>query len=77
VLDITYPVLHTTGIVIAVYERLDDDEPKLLVWSEESTLDIALKMSDQEILERIKFAERFFTGRLHRTAVSSLAQLNS
>ncbi|MBF0599024.1 inorganic pyrophosphatase [Coriobacteriaceae bacterium] len=54
------PVEEFEGRVIAVYRRLDDDEDKWVVSLGDTSF------SDEEIMERIRFQERFFRGVLLR-----------
>jgi len=54
------PLEEFEGRVIAVYRRLDDDEDKWVVSLGDTSF------SDEEIMERIRFQERFFRGVLLR-----------
>ena len=54
------PVERASGVVVAVIERLGDDDPKLVVSHDGAPL------SDEEIERAVGFQERAFAHRLHR-----------
>ena len=54
------PIENFEGRVIAIYHRSDDVEDKWIVSLDERDY------SDEEILEAIRFQERFFRGELIR-----------
>ena len=60
VLGTDEPLRTFEGIVIAVYHRFDDVEDKLIVSITEED------HTDEEILDAIRFQERFFDGELIR-----------
>ncbi len=65
--DSDQPVDYYTGIVIAVYHRTNDVEDKWIVVPENSRYAAnPSALSDEEILKRIEFQEKYFTGRLYR-----------
>ena len=65
--DCDQPVDYYTGIVIAVYHRTNDVEDKWIVVPENSRYAAnPSALSDEEILKRIEFQEKYFTGRLYR-----------
>ncbi|KKP91881.1 MAG: Inorganic pyrophosphatase [Parcubacteria group bacterium GW2011_GWA2_36_10] len=63
VLGVDKPLKKFSGQCIAIIHRLNDDDDKLVVVSED-----ALKMSDEEILKLTKFQERWFQSIIIRTA---------
>ena len=58
VLGVDYPVDYFEGCVIAVIERLDDNENKWVVAPE------GVNFTDEEIINKTKFQEKFFKIRL-------------
>ena len=60
VLDVNEPIESCKGIVIAIIERLDDNENKLIV-----SVNIR-KYSDSEIEELISFQEKYFKHKIIR-----------
>lgn len=50
------------GVVVAVIERLEEDDPKLVVSPSGAPL------TDDEIERAVEFQERWYTHRLHRPA---------
>lgn len=54
------PVKTFTGKIIAVYHRFNDVEDKWIVSADGSDV------SDEEILKKIEFQERYFDGKLYR-----------
>ncbi len=60
VLGMDYPAEEFCGRVIAVYRRDDDVEDKWIVSADGS------EYSDEEILAKIYFQEKYFKGRLVR-----------
>ena len=54
------PVKTFTGKIIAVYHRFNDVEDKWIVSADGSDV------SDEEILKKIEFQERYFAGKLYR-----------
>ena len=54
------PLDRATGVVVAVIERLDDDDPKLVVSHD------AARLRDEEIELAVAFQESGFAHRLHR-----------
>ncbi len=60
VLGVSRPVRRFAGRVIAVWHRLDDCEDKWIVSADGRTY------TRDEILEAIRFQERFFTGELYQ-----------
>jgi hypothetical protein len=61
VLGVDELVARFRGTVVAVIERLEDDDPKLVVAPQG-----APSPSDAEIAAAVDFQERWFTRRLHR-----------
>jgi inorganic pyrophosphatase len=61
VLGVDSPVARFRGVVVAVIERLEEDDPKLVVVPAG-----AAAPSDTEIEAAVEFQERSFTCRLHR-----------
>ena len=61
VLGVDTPVSVFRGTVVAVIERLEEDDPKLVVVPAG-----AAPPSDAEIEAAVKFQERWFTHRLRR-----------
>lgn len=68
VLGTDQPLETFEGTVIAVYQRSDDCEDKWIVSVDESN------RSTEEILEAIRFQERYFHGRLVRMDLSDLSE---
>ncbi len=65
--DCDKPVDSYSGKVIAVYHRTNDVEDKWIVVPENSRYAAnPSALSNQEILKRIEFQEKYFTGRLYR-----------
>ena len=65
--DCDQPVETYTGKVIAVYHRTNDVEDKWIVVPEMSKYATnPSALSDEEILKRIEFQEKYFAGRLYR-----------
>ena len=65
--DCDKPVETYTGKVIAVYHRTNDVEDKWIVVPENSQYAAnPSALSDEEILKKIEFQEKYFTGRLYR-----------
>ncbi|MBE7002913.1 MAG: inorganic pyrophosphatase [Ruminococcaceae bacterium] len=60
VLGTDAPIAEFSGVVIAVYARSDDVEDKWIV-----SLD-GRDYNDEEILEKIRFQEQYYHGRLFR-----------
>lgn len=60
VLGIDQPLERFSGQCIAVIERLDEDDPKLIVVAE------GVNFSDDEIREATHFQEQFFRSRIIR-----------
>ena len=54
VLGVAEPLLRAEGVVIAIIHRFDDDDDKLVVVPEGTTL------SDAEISAAVRFQEQFF-----------------
>jgi len=54
------PIHHFKGKVIAVYHRTDDNEDKWIVSAD------GRDYTDEQILKRIEFQERYFEGELIR-----------
>ncbi len=59
-LGINEPLNDATGICIAVIHRKNDDDDKLIVVPE------GTKLTDEEILEAVKFQERWFDSEIIR-----------
>jgi inorganic pyrophosphatase len=55
-LGVDKPLEAATGVCIAIVHRLDDDDDKLVVVSEN------VQMSDEAILEVVRFQEQFFNS---------------
>ena len=65
--DCETPVETYTGKVIAVYHRTNDVEDKWIVVPEKSKYAAnPSALSDEEILKKIEFQEKYFAGRLYR-----------
>lgn len=65
--DCDKPVDTYTGKVIAVYHRTNDVEDKWIVVPENSRYAAnPSALSDEEILKKIEFQEKYFAGRLYR-----------
>ena len=65
--DCEQPVESYCGKVIAVYHRTNDVEDKWIVVPENSRYAAnPSALSDEEILKRIEFQEKYFAGRLYR-----------
>ncbi len=65
--DCDKPVETYTGKVIAVYHRTNDVEDKWIVVPENSKYATnPSALSDEEILKKIEFQEKYFAGRLYR-----------
>ena len=65
--DCNKPVETYTGKVIAVYHRTNDVEDKWIVVPEDSKYAAnPSALSDEEILKKIEFQEKYFAGRLYR-----------
>ena len=60
VVGLDVPVDRASGVVVAVIERVDDDDPKLVVSHGGAPL------GDAEIERAVAFQERRFAHRLHR-----------
>ena len=58
-LGVDGPVATARGVVVAVIERLEEDDPKLVVAPSPAP-------ADAEIEAAVAFQERWFTHRLHR-----------
>ncbi|MGN1103558.1 MAG: inorganic pyrophosphatase [Candidatus Coproplasma sp.] len=58
ILGVDTPVEHFDGVVIAIIERLDDNETKWIVAPEN------VDFSDEEIINLTLFQERFFKIRI-------------
>lgn len=58
-------IAEAAGVVIAVLERADDQEDKLVV-AREGTRWLLPELTDEEIMEAVRFQERFFETRLKR-----------
>ncbi len=65
VLGVHHPIDCFEGLVIAVIQRMDDDDDKLVV------AEVGLAFSDDAILERVDFQERFFQSTIVRTTVGA------
>lgn len=63
VLGVDEPVCEFDGVVIAIIVRKNDDETKWVVAPENTDF------SDEEILEKLSFQEKYFVGDLHRKNV--------
>ena len=61
VLGVDEPLTRFRGTVVAVIERLEEDDPKLVLVAPGATAP-----SDSEIEAAVKFQERWFTHRLRR-----------
>lgn len=61
VLGLDRPVDRARGVVVAVIERLEEDDPKVVVSASGATL------GDRAIEAAVEFQERWFTHRLHRS----------
>ena len=66
VLGVDVPVSRARGAVVAVIERLEEDDPKLVVVASGGGAP-----SDAEIEAAVKFQERWFAHRLHHAADSA------
>ena len=61
------PIETFEGKVIAIYHRFNDVEDKWIVVPENSRYAAnPSALSDEEILKRIEFQEKYFAGRLYR-----------
>ena len=60
ILGIDTPIEYFDGVVIAVIERLDDNETKWIVSPDN------VDFSDQEIIKLVNFQEKFFKIRIVR-----------
>lgn len=60
VLGVFEPIKNFKGKVIAIIERLDDDDPKLVVVPEDKSY------TDDAIKALAEFQERFFKSRINR-----------
>ena len=68
--DCEEPVKTYSGKVIAVYHRTNDVEDKWIVVPENSKYaENPSLLTDEEILKRIEFQEKYFAGRLYRATV--------
>lgn len=60
IMDCDVPIREFEGTVIAIYHRIDDIEDKWIVSLTEKDF------NDDEILEKIRFQEKYFKGILYR-----------
>lgn len=60
IIDCDVPIREFEGTVIAIYHRIDDIEDKWIVSLTEKDF------NDDEILEKIRFQEKYFKGILYR-----------
>lgn len=58
-LGVNEPVEEYSGIVYAVYHRLNDNEDKWIVVPD------GFEITEEEILNQISFQERFYDGKLY------------